>query len=235
MIKCIREIFSSIQGEGIYVGKRQIFIRFTKCNLDCYYCDTPHKRDVKFTVVQGKKKILNDINDVIREIENLKTRDVFSISLTGGEPLLYTEIIEELAEKIDIPLYLETNSTLPDRARKIEKFITYAALDIKTNYPNFYEKTLETIKIFKNKKSIIKVVVADDLNEEKIEKISLDIRKINDIPLILQPITEKITGKFSKIEREKYLKKILKFSEIASNYLSDVRIIPQVHKFLKIK
>ena len=36
----IIEIFSSIQGEGKYVGYRQVFIRFSGCNLHCTYCDT---------------------------------------------------------------------------------------------------------------------------------------------------------------------------------------------------
>jgi len=226
----IREIFSSIQGEGIYLGKRQIFVRFSKCNLDCFYCDTPHKRESKYTVVQNQKKILEDIDDIANEIKNLWTRDVFSLSLTGGEPLLYTHTIKQLAEKIDIPFYLETNSTLPNKAREIEKFIEYVALDIKTNYPEFYKNTLKTIEIFKDKKCFIKVVVTEDLNDETIEKIANDISKIKDIPLILQPLTG---IKFSN--KRKYLNKLLKFSEIASKHLSDVRIIPQMHKFLGFK
>ncbi|MBN1405468.1 MAG: 7-carboxy-7-deazaguanine synthase QueE, partial [Candidatus Omnitrophica bacterium] len=40
----VLEIFSSIQGEGIYVGERQIFIRFAGCNLNCVYCDTKNNK-----------------------------------------------------------------------------------------------------------------------------------------------------------------------------------------------
>lgn len=36
----VSEIFSSIQGEGKYVGCRQLFIRLIGCNMDCPYCDT---------------------------------------------------------------------------------------------------------------------------------------------------------------------------------------------------
>jgi 7-carboxy-7-deazaguanine synthase len=36
------EIFSAIQGEGINVGTRQIFVRFGGCDLRCAYCDSQH-------------------------------------------------------------------------------------------------------------------------------------------------------------------------------------------------
>ena len=40
----IIEVFSSIQGEGLLIGRRQIFVRFAGCNLNCNYCDTPESR-----------------------------------------------------------------------------------------------------------------------------------------------------------------------------------------------
>ena len=40
----IKEIFYSIQGEGLYAGTAQHFIRFCDCNLNCSYCDTNWKK-----------------------------------------------------------------------------------------------------------------------------------------------------------------------------------------------
>jgi organic radical activating enzyme len=39
----ISEVFSSLQGEGPYLGVQQIFIRFGRCNMHCGYCDELEK------------------------------------------------------------------------------------------------------------------------------------------------------------------------------------------------
>lgn len=208
-------------------------MRFAKCNLDCDYCDTPHKRESKFCIVNGKKKILKNADDIANEIKNLYTKDVFSISLTGGEPLIYTTLIRQIGNKVNTPLYLETNSTLPKKAEEIKDIITYAACGIKLNYPKFYNNSLETIKILnrslKPGNLFIKVVITKDLDAADIEMLAKDIKDINEnIPLVLQPQTG------IKWDNT-YKNTLLIMSETACNFLKDVRIIPQLHKFLGFK
>ncbi len=135
----LTEVFSSWQGEGGSVlgscfGKRQIFIRFAGCNLalgdfgtkGCIWCDSPSSKGrttapVSIEQIPGMKnftQIPNPIKipELLTIIQKLTTKDLHSISFTGGEPLLQEKYVIELAECLrenGYSLYLETNATLP--------------------------------------------------------------------------------------------------------------------------
>ncbi|MDZ4172032.1 MAG: 7-carboxy-7-deazaguanine synthase QueE [Methanobacteriaceae archaeon] len=83
----IMEVFSSIQGEGLLIGRRQIFVRFAGCNLNCNYCDTPESRKS----IAGQQKTLEELQ---KDIMDIITPDFHSISFTGGEPLLQANFIK---------------------------------------------------------------------------------------------------------------------------------------------
>jgi organic radical activating enzyme len=72
----INEVFSSIQGEGKLIGRRQVFVRFSGCNLECNYCDTPLSRDPNFGALFSAEELFNSI-------DNLITPDFHSVSLQG--------------------------------------------------------------------------------------------------------------------------------------------------------
>ena len=36
------EIFYSIEGEGIEIGRLEVFVRLSGCNLKCNWCDTKY-------------------------------------------------------------------------------------------------------------------------------------------------------------------------------------------------
>ena len=110
----IIEVFTSIQGEGRYVGEPSIFIRLSGCNLRCCFKDTIC--DTSYSSFHPEKGHLN-IDDIFKEISDHP--EVHSIVITGGEPMLYREGIEDLIGYIEMVMQddyfvtVETNGTQP--------------------------------------------------------------------------------------------------------------------------
>jgi len=227
----IKEIFLSIQGEGPYIGYRQVFIRFCGCNLDCQYCDTDFLvSDCKLEKVAGSNDFIylknpQKIEDLVQILNNFK--DFHSISLTGGEPLCSVEFLKEFLPKIKYPIYLETNGTLPKALSSVIDYIWAVSMDIKlpssTNQKSYMDKHLEFIDVAlsKNKEIFAKAVVTSKITDEEIIKLSEIASKI---PLIIQPIT---TNDKSLIVDTATIFRI-------SDAISSARIIPQTHNYMGI-
>ena len=78
----ITEIYLSIQGESSYAGLPCVFVRTTGCDLRCSWCDS------EFTFTGGVRMT---IDEIMAEVEKLDCR---MVELTGGEPLLQSDIYE---------------------------------------------------------------------------------------------------------------------------------------------
>ena len=79
----IAEIYRSIQGEGILTGTESVFIRTSGCNLRCWFCDTPYAS----WQPEGDDLSVSEI------MNRLSTWDCRHVVLTGGEPMLFAEMI----------------------------------------------------------------------------------------------------------------------------------------------
>jgi len=83
------EIFNSLQGEGVNIGKPSTFIRLAGCPLRCSWCDTRYSWDVN----AGKWM---SVRDIVSEASLLGIRR--HVVITGGEPLIWVRRgLEELA------------------------------------------------------------------------------------------------------------------------------------------
>ncbi|MEX2188951.1 MAG: 7-carboxy-7-deazaguanine synthase QueE [Pirellulales bacterium] len=89
MIVQIAEIYRSVQGEGFLTGTDSVFVRASGCNLRCWFCDTP------YTSWNPEGQDLT-IDEILAECEEWDARHVV---LTGGEPMLFAELIP-LAEQL---------------------------------------------------------------------------------------------------------------------------------------
>lgn len=215
----IKEIFESIQGEGPYIGSNQLFIRFSNCNLNCAYCDTDFKTDLKEYTT----------DNLIKEIE--KYKNIHSISLTGGEPLLETEFLKEFLQKTNKKIYLETNGTLHKNLKEIISLVDIISMDIKlqstTKGVDLFETHKKFINIAKEKELFLKVVFDEKITNEEVEK-TIELAKNDNLIIILQP----------KMEGNDLNIKTSLINEIYYTFISkypNIRLIPQVHKFLDVR
>lgn len=98
----ISEIFGpTIQGEGKSVGRRCGFLRLGFCNLHCRWCDTAFTwrfNDSFEHVSQKTYNIDNELTEMTFEetIEKIRTLDVDFLVISGGEPLLQADALNEL-------------------------------------------------------------------------------------------------------------------------------------------
>ena len=229
----ISEIFSSLQGEGPYLGVKQIFVRFGRCNMHCVYCDELEKmKEERFTVYSSES--------LLREIETLEKEkgEHHSVSLTGGEPLFYAVFLREFLPRLKekgLTTYLETNGTLPRELREVIRWCDIVAMDMKpsssTQDRAFEKEHEEFLKIAIQKDVFIKVVITPDTRKEEIRKCIAIVKSINPkIPFIFQPLSDPIGINSESL-------KLIETSlfAMAKESLFDVRVIPQMHKIWGVR
>lgn len=230
------EIFSSIQGEGEFVGCRQIFVRTADCNLSCAYCDTDFSRGGSCRVEAGAGsmdfvEVDNPVSafEVAGIIKKLSAEvPVHSVSFTGGEPLIHWEFIGEVAGLIDERIFLETNGTLPDALAKIIDAVDIISMDIKlpSVAGDFFGVHREFLRIARAKELYAKIVVTGATPLDEFDA-AVDLLA-PDVPLILQPVTP-VRAVAAIGARE-----ILALQARALRKLKSVRVIPQTHRILNV-
>lgn len=234
----IREIFLSAQGEGPYVGYRQLFVRFPKCNLECLYCDTPKDWGPRSKCrVETKPGEFVEYDNPISSEQLLSVIKLYerihSVSLTGGEPLLYAKFIKELKTS-KFPLYLESNMTLPDGAKEVKDVVKYVSGDFKLknqcdwkgHYEKYFHDTARSFSILRHtsfRDCFCKIIVSDDIDKEDMMH-AVDQVKDCITELILQPVTPAggVQAASAKL--------LLELQDAALEKVENVRIIPQTHK-----
>lgn len=240
----LQEIFSSVQGEGIYLGVRQIFVRFQRCNLACIYCDTNEatgELNEKFRVetVPGS----GDFQWLENPVTPRQLMDVagkmaaekhHSISLTGGEPLLYKEFLLEFLNLFygTCPVLLETNGTRWEDLKELISLIDIISMDFKLPSAtglSLWDCHEKFLKIAKEKEVYVKLVVTAETKKQEVDRAVKLIQRIdNAIPLILQPVTP--------VKKAKAIspRDIISLQDYCSLSLKDVRVIPQMHKTFEL-
>ncbi len=219
----IAEVFKSIQGEGIYFGEKQLFIRFFGCNLKCRFCDTLLKSFKEY-----------DPDDLFLELQAFGF-DFSSISFTGGEPLLQKDFLKgimRLTSKYNYKNYLDTNGTLPDALADVIDYVDIVSMDIKlpssTGEKSFYDEHKKFLEIASAKELFVKIVICNSTLESELrETVSLIKEKNKYAVLVLQPNNSEDKGLL--------FEKLAHFKQICMEHDIITCIIPQMHKIINVR
>jgi organic radical activating enzyme len=243
----IDEIFASVQGEGPWVGQRHIFVRFIGCDLHCAYCDTPDavksdagagERNCRAQVSPGSFKREPVPNPLSPErLSSLCVRLSIPgparpvMSLTGGEPLLQAAFLREWlpSARTTFRTYLETNGVHDAEMRSLAGLIDVVSMDIKlpsaTGQRPYWDEHRKFLSATEGMERFVKTVVCGSTTPDEILFAArLVAEQDRKVPFIIQPAS----GSMPPVES------LILFQDIALEILEDVRVIPQVHKMLKI-
>jgi len=228
------EIFTSVEGEGILYGTKTLFVRLAGCPFTCFYCDTKESLPLD----SGTEY---DLDEACKLIDSNLKNQTYKVNFTGGDPLVQYQAVAELAKHVQskkIPTYLESSCFDSKKFDYILPFIDIVKIEFKTKDSEFvdskhYEKlianTMDCLKSSVSSKKItyIKIVVSSKTNlndfSNLVTSIFNSISKNQIDGFVIQP-TYGIA--------EPSLDLLLKMYDIVYPFYNEVKVVPQLHKFI---
>ena len=228
------EIFTSVEGEGILYGTKTLFVRLAGCPFKCFYCDTKDSLPMD----SGQEYT---IEEVYKLIEKNLEKNTYKVNFTGGDPLVQSEAVVEMAKFVqakNIPTYIESSCYDSQKFSQVLPYINYIKIEFKTpdsesvdpkHYSKLLENELQCLNhaVNSQKTTYIKVVISSKTQLEPfknlLEKIFGAISKTQIAGFIIQP---------SYGTAEPSLKQLFSFYDTVYPYYNEVRIVPQLHKFI---
>jgi organic radical activating enzyme len=236
------EVFSSIQGEGALVGYRQVFVRMAFCNLACGYCDTPFAPTTECRIEDAPgsgnffgvpnpvplEVLYNVLFNWHREIPGVH----HSISFTGGEPLMQGDILLEWLPALReiLPVYLETNGTLPEALAPLLPHLDWIAMDLKlesmSDCPTPWSVHRDFLSRARTVPCSVTAVVGEETTRGEVEEAARLVHATApESELILQPVTR--DGQIGIASS-----RLIDLQTRAARIHPHLRIIPQTHRFI---
>lgn len=227
------EVFTSVEGEGVFYGTKTLFVRLAGCPFTCFYCDTVE-------ALPPDSGDEYDIESACRLIDDSLASNTFKVNFTGGDPLLQHQAVAELAKHVQakrIPTYLESSCFDSDKFNHVLPFIDIVKIEFKTkdsefadapHYAGLIDNATECLRssIYSKKKTYIKIVVSartrlDDFAELAGRALAVGADALEGF--VIQPTYGM---------QEPSLEQLMRFYDVVYPKFPDVRIVPQLHKFI---
>lgn len=228
------EIFTSVEGEGILYGTKTLFVRLAGCPFTCFYCDTTESLPLD----SGKEF---EIQEACKLIDTNLKKQTYKVNFTGGDPLVQHEAVAELAKYVQskkIPTYLESSCYDSKKFNHVLPFIDIVKVEFKTKDSQFvdskhYEKLIENAmnclrsSVSEHKTTYIKIVVSSKTDQRDFKNLVNNIFSSVSKPHIDGFIIQPTYG----ID-EPSLELLLTLYDIVFPFYPEVKVVPQLHKFI---
>jgi organic radical activating enzyme len=168
------EDFYTLQGEGFHTGKPAYFVRIGGCDVGCHWCDVKESWDAR----------LHPLTDVHEVIERAQQTGCKTMVVTGGEPLQYNlDYFTSELKKKGFAIHLETSGAFPLSGHW--DWICLSPKKQQAPLPELFQAAHE-----------LKVIIH---NKDDFKWAEENARKVNGIPMFLQPEWSKIKDLMPKI------------------------------------
>lgn len=171
------ESFTSIQGEGVRIGRPSTFIRLAHCNLSCAWCDSTYAWK-KGEMVPPEKLSADEVASRVAAPD---------VVFTGGEPLLHNlaPVLDRLPGRF---VTVETNATLfkPDPRVGLWSLSPKLGSSGQTPAPDVIRQYLA----FGPERVQLKFVVGGRADLEAVKALLSELPEaaVQQIPVIFQPV-----------------------------------------------
>jgi 7-carboxy-7-deazaguanine synthase len=230
----VLEIFGpTIQGEGMVVGQKTMFVRTAGCDYSCSWCDSA------FTWDGSAKDDIRQMTaeEIWTELKALGGDNFSFVTISGGNPALLKSLdsVIDLLTENEIKIGIETQGS-----RWQDWFLKIDELTISPKPPSSNMETnfgiLDSIFInldenqFENNVSL-KVVIFDETDLEYARMVH---KRYEGIPFYLQVGNDDIMNGNNQELIQKLLNKYewLVNRVVEDSRLNNVRVLPQLHALL---
>lgn len=230
----VLEIFGpTIQGEGMVIGQKTMFVRTAGCDYSCSWCDSAFTWDGT-----GKEQIRQmEAEEMWAELKALGGDGFSFVTISGGNPALLKnldEFIQLLKEK-DIKIGLETQgSKWQDWFYEVDE-LTISPKPPSSNMETDFSVLDEILKKLKLSNRInhisLKIVVFNDCDYEYAKQVHF---RYPEVPFFFQAGNDDL----DTVENGLLVRKLIEKYEwliskvMADVQLTDVKVLPQLHTYI---